>query len=660
MANGIYEFGDFTLNRETFELSRKGHRLRLERKPLELLVLLVARHGQIVTRDEIAERLWEQAVFVDIEHGINTAVRKIRQTLGDSPELPKFVQTISGTGYRFVAPIQAAEPGMAGPSGPSAMDSAEPAAAQSVLAPGEMATDARITPAQPRTEVRIPQTVDGKRLGAVALWALAVPVALAAGLGVWHWTQVRHARVRDPVTMSLAVLPLRNLSGDPGKEYFADGTTDELTTELARLPTLRVVSWNSALQKKSSAKPLQTIARELGADTIVEGSVAISGTHLRINTQLIDPRTDHHLWAGSFEGPADEAMALEQAAAEGIVSHLQGGVAATNGSRTRGRADAAAVNPAAHDAYLRGRSYFDRRKGLASAEEFQRAIGLAPEYAPAYAGLALALESQALLTEAPTETVIPKAMAAAQRCLEMDPENGDALIAKGSVELLFWWKWAEARSDLTRGVRQSPGNSFGRMMLSLYFEVLGRPEQGLRHMQEAIDIDPLSFFMARQYGSALFYSRRYDEALHQLVYTRGLHPDSAGVVDAWIRNVYDKKGMHDEAVRYDLLELQDVGAPVDLRGLSSRYRTKGWQSYWKARLEMYKEKRPEDPCQSYEAGLVAIMARDRDRALTELQRAMEQHCYWMTTLRTDPLLDDVRGDPRFDRMTAELHLPEGR
>ena len=484
--------------------------------------------------------------------------------------------------------------------------------------------------------------------------AAALICVSLVGYAVWAVSMSEPSR---PAVHSLAVLPLRNLSGDAGQEFFADGTTDELITQLARIQGLRVVSWNSALQEKNTSKPLGVIARELRADAIVEGSVARSGDHLRINAQLIDTRTDAHLWAGSFEGSASEAVALEDAAARAIVTHLQT-VIPTPGWPA-GEHRETTVDPAAHDAYLRGRNEFDKRDGLASEREFQHAIDLDPGYAPAYAGLALALESEALLGEAPTATAVGRALAAASRSLQLDPENGDALIAQGSLESQFLWDWAAARRDLVRGVGLSPGNSFGQMQMAIYFDALGQPGEAIKHMQTAVDLDPLSFYMARHYGSALFYGRHYDEALRQLQYARNMHPASAATVDHWISDAYEKKGMYADAVRYDLLQMQDKGVPVNQERLLATFREKGWRAYWQARLEVERSTEPPGPCRDYEIGLAAVRAGQRDEALAALRSATEQHCYWMIVSRTSPLLDEVRDDPRFGDVLAALHLPVG-
>jgi TolB-like protein len=472
------------------------------------------------------------------------------------------------------------------------------------------------------------------------------------GAVAWRLARPEH---QQPAIHSIAVLPLKNLSGDPRQDYFADGTTDELITELARIPSLRVVSWNSALQEKDTTKSLRTIAKELRADALVEGSVDRYGNAIRINAQLIDTRTDTHLWAASFEGRASQIMALENKAAEEIVAQTQVEIG-QNAAIPRLSPSLSTLDPAVQEACLRGKNYFDKRQGRASAEQFQLAIDLNPGYAPAYAGLAVGLESESMLGEARPEQAIPQAMAAAERSLQLDPENGDALIARGSIEMNFLWRWQAAERDLTRGVELSPNNSFGHMMLSIYEDAVGRPGEAVSQMQDAVEIDPLSFFMARHYGSTLFYARRYGEALQQLQYAREMHPESAAVVDGWISAAYEKEGKYNDAIRYDLLQTREEDPKADVGKLLATYQEKGWQSYWALHLQMLRREKNADPCWDYFVGLDAMRAGRPDEAIAALKNATEQHCFWMNTTRSNPLFDQLRGDRGFNDVIAELHL----
>ena len=474
---------------------------------------------------------------------------------------------------------------------------------------------------------------------------------LVAGYAGWRLvrSQAAYAGVR-----SVAVLPLKNLSGDPGQDYFADGTTDELITKLARVPGLRVVSWNSVVQERDTKKPLQTIARELRADLLVEGSVSRSGNTVRINAQLIDAKDDGHLWANSFEAPLSDVLTLEKQAAEEIVRNARvGGRSDAVSVQARPAAD---IQPAARDAWLRGRNYFDKRQTQASAEQYQRAIDLSPGYASAYSGLAMALESEAFMGTAAPAKVFPQAVAAYERALQLDPDNGDALIARGCLEAAFLWRWSAAAEDLTRGIALSPTNSYGHMMLSVYLDSINRPDDAVRQMQQAVEIEPLSFYMARHYGSTLYYARRYDEALHQLEYAREMQPASAAVVDHWISDIYAKQEKYDDAIRYELLQLQEEHSGEETHRLLTIYRRSGWQAFWAAQVEESQHKTG-DPCEDYGIGIAELRAGRHEEAMAALKRATAGHCYWMGMAAVDPTLDDLRGEPGFSDVLAGLHLP---
>jgi TolB-like protein/DNA-binding winged helix-turn-helix (wHTH) protein len=301
MTVSVYKFGEFALDCGRFELSRNGQPIRLERKPMELLILLAERDWQLVSREEIAERLWEREVFVDIKHGINTAVRKVRQTLRDDPADPHFVRTVTGKGYCLIAPL-------------SSID-------------GE-------TISHPPPEVLIQEGVEAvertrgqtRRWAWVALTLLGAMLVSTIALAARDWAR---RESNPPRINSLAVIPLENLSRDAGQDYLADGVTDELITMLARDSTLHIVSRTSVMQYKGVHRPLREIARPLGADAIVEGSIARSGDEVHINLQLIAAHSDTHLWAESYDLNVRDIPALPGEAARAIAYRLHRTPAAT-------------------------------------------------------------------------------------------------------------------------------------------------------------------------------------------------------------------------------------------------------------------------------------------------------------------------------------------
>jgi TolB-like protein/DNA-binding winged helix-turn-helix (wHTH) protein/Tfp pilus assembly protein PilF len=636
-----FEFSGFRVDCDRFELRRDGRSVKLERKPMELLIMLAGSNGRLVTRAEIAERLWDKEVFVDTEHGINTAVRKIRAALRDDSEEPRFVQTVPGMGYRFVAaitPVSASDPA----STPEAGAEVFPLAATAAVS---AATRELPHPGDPRWKLWIALAASGAVL-ALILAVTGGPNPLAARL--LHPSQ--------HVITSLAVLPLDNLSGDPAQDYFADGMTDELITELAHIPGLRVVSRTSAMQDKGTHKPLQQIAQELNVDAIVEGSVVRSGGRVRITAQLIDVRNDKHLWAQSFEGTTNDVLSLQDSAAREIAAQTR--VVLTPAARAT-LSDSRPVDPAAHDAYLRGRYFLGRRQAEKSAAYFEQAISIDPNYASAYAGLSDALESESLLGIAKPEAVIGKEIEAAKRAIELDPGNSDAYSALGGLETTYEWNWPAAEQDLQRAIELSPSNAYAHLRYAVYLDAMDRGEEAVANMRQALSLDPLSFLMNRHMGSALFFARHYDEALGYLRRAREMEPTKLAVIDCWISWIEEKKGRQDDAVTYDLSALHSDIPGIEVDRLRDAYERGGWKAYWQKRIELETPyAHTSDSCVAYDLGMSYLRLGKRDQAFSRFNDAIDQHCVWFIWAKVDPLLDEVRRDRRFPGLLRRLNLPQ--
>ena len=641
MPFAVYRFGEFSLHSGKFELCRKGRRLNLERKPLELLVLLVTRHGQIVTREEIASRLWEQEVFVDIEHGINTAIRKIRQTLGDRPDEPQFVQTISGSGYRFIATITAIEPEVAVPT-PAPDIPMEPPAPPQIVVPPEIAALSEF-PAAPSIQSPVHSR---HKLGLVAALCASVLVAISI-LALGKHPLAARFLYRDSRAAigSIAVLPLQNLSGDPTQDYFTDGMTDELITELAHIPNLRVVSRTSVMLDKNTHKSLTEIAHELNVDAIVEGSAVRSGDRVRITAQLIDVRTDRHLWAQSFEGSANDVLALQDSVASQIAAQARLALLPP--------LPRPSINPAAHDAYMRGRYFFHKQDFQHSLEYFQRAVALDPGYASAHAGYASALDAATTYNIGTPEQLMPKAIAAAQRAIQLDPQNGEAYTELGSAQTIYEWDWSAAEQNLNRGITLDPSDSIAEFKYAVYLDAVMRPHDAVTHMQRALQLDPLSFLINRRLGVALYYDREYDAALAQLQRSAEMEQGSRAV-EHYLSFSYEQKGDRDQAVRHNLIALHENEPQLDTVALLRAYQQHGWQAYWRAHRRALLTVSAK-PCIAYEIGTDDLRINELDHAFDSFQHAIDNHCVNMAFIRVDPLLDSVHHDSRYAVLLKSIH-----
>ena len=482
----------------------------------------------------------------------------------------------------------------------------------------------------------------GSRRALVWISLLAV-FSLAVGLSIWTLMRWEHART--PIR-SLAVLPLQNLSGDPAQDYFAAGMTDELTTELARIHGLRVVSRTSSFAaSRSSQRSLPEIADALQVDAVVEGSIVRSGDRIRITAQLIDARTDRHLWAQSFEGPATDVLSLQDSVAQQIATQARV-VLAPSSPRP-------AVNPAAHDAYLRGRYFLNKQDLSHSLESFQQAIALDPNYASAYAGYASALDAATTFGIGPPEQLMPKAIAAAQRAIQLDPQNGEAYTALGSIQTIYEWNWTAAEQNLTRGISLNPNDSIAEFKYAVYLDAVGRPRDAVTHMRRALQLDPLSFIVNRRLGATLYLAREYDAALAQMQRAAEME-HQPGSIDNYMSLIYEQKGEHDEAVQHDLIALRGAQPQLNIATLPGVYQEHGWQSYWRARTLALLTASAR-PCTAYEIGVDDLRVNDLSHAFDSFQHALDNHCFAMALIRVDPLLDSVRHDSRYAALLTRMH-----
>ena len=503
---------------------RDGHSLRVERKPMELLMLLVSRQGQLVTRTEIAQRLWSSEVFVDTEHGINTAIRKLRHLLRDDPEDPQFIQTVTGMGYRFIAPTAVMEdPATAQP----AAHTLEPAGSDPVVAPE--------SPTPPSTE-ELPKKPLAIRVSGVARFLALTVSFIVLAIGPHQIAGLLHRDPNPPIT-SLAIIPLENLSGDSNQEYFADGMTDELITMLARDSDLRITSRTSVMQYKGARKPLGDIARALNVDAILEGSVSRSNSNVHMNLQLIRAEDDAHVWAESYDRDANDVAALSDEAARDIAKRL-------NRAATR-PASARYVNPAAHDAYLQGRYLWFANDSEASLPYFKKATELQPDYALAWAGLSAYYGGEAMFGGLDPRKALPNMDTAASKCIQLDPSEPECHVCKAGAELLANWNLDEASKEISRAIGLDSKNAEAYELRARILQALNRHEESIQSEKTSIELNP-----ANEWGLtlALWTARRYDEALtdaQQRIVATPRDP----VLQLFLASSYRGKGMDKESIQ---------------------------------------------------------------------------------------------------------------
>jgi TolB-like protein/DNA-binding winged helix-turn-helix (wHTH) protein/Flp pilus assembly protein TadD len=610
-------FGPYALDVQSGELRKFGRRMKMGEQTFQILFLLLERSGEVVSREELRAKLWADDTFVDFDHGLNSAIQRLRDCLADSAGKPRWVETLPRRGYRFVGQVEWSEKTDANGRTVETLQTESTASINR----------------EPWHEIT-------RKWRWFSLSGCVIIVAFVAG-----WLVLQRHRPTNAIH-SLAVLPLDNLSGDSSQEYFADGITDELITKLAKYSTLRLVSRTSVMQYKGARRPLREIARALDVDGVIEGSISRIGSHVHMTLQLIRCDTDTHLWAESYDRSGTEVADLPGEAAHDIASRLDSALAAPSPAHS--------VSPEAQDAYLRGRYFLDKRDADKSAAYFQQAISIDPSWSQAYSGLGEALISEAVSDMMPFQEAIAKSAAAARRAIELDPQNGEPYSALGIIEGLFGWNWTDAEQNLKRGIALSPGISDAELQYANYLVAMNRTEEAVTHMRRALKLDPQSFMMNRQMGSILYFARHYDEALVHLQQAAEMEPGKLMFVTMWESRIYESQGMRDKAVNFDILDTADNRATA--KRLRSIYEGKGWSAYWEARMTMMLA-HENALCTQYDIAINDVRLGKPDLAFPRIKAAIDQKCWEVSWLMADPMMDGIRNDPRYNDLLRSMNLP---
>jgi TolB-like protein/DNA-binding winged helix-turn-helix (wHTH) protein/tetratricopeptide (TPR) repeat protein len=595
-------FGPFQLDLRAAELHHNGTKIKLPEQPFQILCELVEHPGEVVSREELHQRLWRSDTFVDFEHGLNTAVKRLRELLGDSAENPRYIETLPRHGYRLMVPVERAET----------------VSAAFVL-----------------------RKVTWLRVSALMI------VLVTAGL---VWRSLLLERFRPVRIESLAVLPLENLSGNPKEEYFADGMTEALITELGKVHALRVISRQSVMQYRGTTKSAPQIAQELHVDALVEGSALRSGDTVRITAQLVHANPERHLWSESYERNLSDVIVLQREVVQAIVVEIKGKVTVAERASF---ASARPVNPEAYEAYLRGRYYFDRwpEQLDKAVESFQRAIGKDPQYAPAFAGLALCYSSMGYV-DSPGE-VFPKAKAAAARALEIDESQPEAHAALGFTRLNFDWDWPGAEREFGRAIELDPNNADVRHDYASYLGAMSRFDEAIVEAKRAVSLDPLSLRMNLRLGWAYMIARSYDEAIDQYKKTLELDPNffQARLYLAWS---YTFKGLYPEAfAEYE--KMGDYGSRNNFVGFLNA--VSGRRSEALKVIERIKLRSAQTYVDPYNMAIPYAGLGDRDNAMRLLAKAYEERSAEMPQVKVEPFFDNLHSDPRFQDLVRRMNFP---
>lgn len=623
MPTPAYKFGDFELDSSRFELRRHDRPQKLERIPMELLILLLEKNGRVVSRQEIVERLWGKDVFLDTEHGINTAIRKIRTALREDAERSRFIQTVSGKGYRFVP-----EAVNTNANGAAAFPKIS-VPANEVLAPASM--EAR--------PIRTREASASGRWPWAAVALLAVVGALA--LNVPGLRARLFAKNGIGPIHSIAVLPLANLSGDPSQQYYADGLTDELITALARNRSLRVVSRTSAMQYKDASQPLTKIAQALGVDGILEGSVNRGPNHVHINLQLIFAPTDTHVWAQSYDRDLNHALSLPEELSETIAREAK--VASAPAQQQR------YVNPQAHDAYLQGRYLWFAGNDKESRRYFEKAIQLQSDYAPGWSGLSMSILESGVA--GPAREVVDQAEAAARKAVELDDSFAEVHHAMAAVYLFGKWDWYRADEESRRSLQLDPNFSEAHHLRSYILLAMNHPEEALQEQKRATEIDP--FERPWALGRAYYRVRQYDAAIEEFR-MRAQARSAALWVHSFLSRTYGFKGMEKEWVQ-ELEEDTRINRGEKAAAEIRRTYDRGGRTAV-LQLQLYDLKTrsrrayvsPFDLAEAYAAlGM-------KDETFEQLEDAYREREMDLVFLQGEPVLDFLHSDERYRALEKKI------
>src|SRR5213083_64018 len=625
----VVRFGTYEVSLQSGEVRKAGVKIRVQQQPMKLLEILLERPGEVVTREELRGRVWADESFGDFDQAVNIAIGKLRSALGDSAENPRYIETLPKRGYRFIAEVSvvAADDRTKRPES-AAGD--KPGTESGLQLQGAGSTVAPKRRQWPTRRVIVALTL-----------VLSLPI-----LAVW----LIRSRGRAPTGIrSLAVLPLDNLSGDASQNYFADGMTDELITDLAQISALRVISRTSVMVYKGARKPLPQIARELNVDAVVEGTVLHSGKQVRITAQLIRAPADKHLWAQSYEGDVRDTLALQKKVARAIVEQIRIKLTPQEDAVLE---NVKVVNPEAYDNYLKGRYFWNKRTadGLKKASYyFNRAIEGDPNYSLPYTGLADIHQ----LSDHPQ-----LAREEVQKALDLDDQLPEAHNSLARLLYLFNRDWEGADREFKRALELDHNYAPAHHWYSMYLAVEGRKEQALAEAQKASELDPLSPVVGANLAKILQEAGHNDKAIEQAKKTLDLEPDSA-VTHAVLGVVYQDKRMYTEAITEYKRALQFGGPPGEVRGLLGyAYAVSGNRTDAEKIIAELKALWPRHTHAALDLAVVFSGLGNKENALYWLEKAQEMHVSDLIGIRQDSHFVEVRSDPRFQALVQWVDAPK--
>ena len=619
-------FGVFEFDAGREELRKQGLRIKLQGQPLLLLSILLEHPGEIVTREELQARVWDQGVFVDFDHSLNKAISKIREALGDSPESPRFVETLSRRGYRFIAPIQVIEDSLpalsprseSSPQGASARESAERS-----------------------TWLTLKTWAVHRRKPLFAITAIFV-LAFAL-IPSWFRTARAHPNY------AIAVLPFENVGNVQDNEYLSDGLEESVIHALCHFRELRVMSRNSSSRYKGRNFDASTVGRELGVGAILAGRVRTVGDTIRVTVELVDAADNHSIWGEKFERKSTELAGIEDEIAAQTARNLR-----LQAPSPHVMADTR--NSEAYRLYLEGNYNLSKQKEentLRAIQLFERALQNDPRYALAWTGLAIAYNKLPYFGTYPAAETFNKAKAAATRALELDPDLSEAHNALASIREDFDWDWDGAESEYRKAIQLNPSNGLARHWYSHFLSRMGRHEEGIAEAKRAVEVDPLSPSVLVNLAASYVFAGQYDEAIDACRRAISLDPNFPDA-HYTLGISYREKGLYKDSIdefRRQIATDADNKYAIGFLGYS--YGLSGQRREAEKTIEQLKSTPDVSPLA---LALVYVGLQKDQAALQLLDKAFEAHDPYVRYLKVDPCFARLRSNARFHELLRRAKL----
>jgi TolB-like protein/DNA-binding winged helix-turn-helix (wHTH) protein/lipoprotein NlpI len=632
-----YEFGVFTVELTGGELRKHGVRLKVQERPFQLLVCLLERPGEIISRDELRQRLWPDGTYVDFDHNISSAINKLRAVLNDSASNPRFIETVGSRGYRFLADVKRISSAPASSSQPAKQETPEvPIIAAATGSPRQ------------------------------SMWKVVAGTALLLSLlaaGYFQWVRTTSNSIAPVARVMVAVLPFQNLTGDPAQDYFSDGLTEEMIAELTRLNQehLGVIARTSVMLYKQSPKPLDQIGRELGVQYVMEGSVRRDSNRVRITAELIQVKDQTHLWAREYDRELNNSLALQSEIAQEIGDEIQISLGDSNGVRAANHlaSSRSTASYEAYDLYLRGRYFWNKRTRLGflqAVSYFQQAIAKDPRYASAYAGLADTFGLMSTWYAAPQQEFMPKARAAALNALALDDSLAEAHASLALVAENYDYDWQTAEKEFRRAIRLNPDYATAHQWYAEYLAWQGRFDEALVESERARQLDPMSLIIATDRGTILYYARKYDRAIDQFRAVLDMDPGFY-TARSFIVTMYVQQGKFAEALKESDLMGNAEDSPWYWAFKAYIYNHSGSGSQARHALAKFEELSPRLQSDAILARLYAYNGSSQQgKVMLLLEQAYKERSAVLTNIKVDPKYDNLRKDQRFQDLLARISL----